>query len=297
MRISTRQIHDQGVDALLRQQMQLARTQMQIASGRRILSPGDDPAGTGRALAARGNVARLEQYQRNAGQAESRLQFEETALQEITDVLQRARELAVQGMNDGLSAGDRSAIADEVSGLLDSLLSLANTQDGSGDYLFAGSLATSPPFVDLGSGQYAYQGDQGQRLLQIGPTRQVATGDPGDELFLGLGEAGEDMFAILYGLAADLRADSPDDASIRNIDRAMDSVLATQAKVGARLNAIASQTAVNEDLLLQAEDMRSAAEDVDLAEASARLNLELVQLQASQQSFVQIQNLSLFRLL
>lgn len=297
MRVSTNLLQQLGVRAMLERQSELGRTQTQLATGRRLLSPADDPAGSATLLNTQELVAMTRQYQRNADLAEARLSIEEDTLAAAVDLLQRARELAIRGSNGTLNAGARDAIAGEVRQLLDQLLALANAEDANGEYLFAGFQVQTRPFTHDGSGTFAYFGDQGQRHVQIDATRQVVTGDSGADVFLDVPNSTENAFSTLYKLATDLEANNPDPAILGDIDAAMDSILVAQTRIGARLNTIDAQRNLNEGKLLHLEEVRSAIEDLDYAEAVSRFNLELTSLQAAQQSFLRIQGLSLFDLL
>jgi len=300
MRISTSWIFQQGVNAMLDQQTSLAKTQQQLATGQRILNPSDDPSASTRVLELDQLIDTTKQYQRNSNYAETRLKLEETVLSDVGDVLQRIRELAVRANNDTLSAGDRNAIAKEVRTNLDALLQLSNSKDATGEYLFAGNRVATEPFSDNGSGSYSYDGDQGVRNLQIGPTRQVSVGDAGDNVFMKVDDGAggiSSMFAAVYDFAVDLEANAPSTTTLTRLDSAIDEVLNTRASVGARLNTIDSQRNMNDafDLLLQ--ENRSTLEDLDYAEAVSRFQRQMLALQASQQSFVKIEGLSLFNYL
>ncbi|MCB1859777.1 MAG: flagellar hook-associated protein FlgL [Gammaproteobacteria bacterium] len=177
-------ISQRAINAMLRQQNKTSETQLQISTGRRVLSPADDPASATRVLGLNGALGRVQQYQDNASRAQSRLESEEGALIGATNLLQRAAELAVQGNNGTLSETDSKAVASEIRQLLDQLLSLANTQDSGGEYIFGGFQTGTKPFISQATGSYEYQGDLGQRRLQISPDRQVADGDNGYELFM-----------------------------------------------------------------------------------------------------------------
>lgn len=182
MRISTNQAQQQAVNSILNQQSQLNKTQQQLATGQRILTPSDDPAGASRALDLMQAVAVNYQYQSNIDAARTRLNLEESTLNGINNLLQNVRTLAVQANNSTLSNSDRSSIAIEIRQRLDELLSLANTQDASNGYLFSGYKGQTQPFTRTAN-SYIYNGDQGQRFLQIGPTRQVAADDSGTAIF------------------------------------------------------------------------------------------------------------------
>ena len=182
MRVSTRSAYLNGLAAIQQLQASLDRTQRQISSGRRILTPSDDPIAASRALELREALSRLQQFGRNSTVVTNRLSQEESALASVNDVLQRVRELALQASNATQSNESRKLIAIEMREHLGNLEQLANQKDGNGGYLFAGNQETTKPVGRSGSA-YIYNGDQGQRLIQIGEGRQVADSDPGSEVF------------------------------------------------------------------------------------------------------------------
>jgi len=120
------------------QQTNLAKTQMQLSTGKQNLSPSDDPAAATRILDLNNVIETNTQYQRNADFANTRLYMEEAVLTEVGDILQRTRELSVQANNDTLNASDRQSIAFEVRENISALVQLANSKDATGEYLFAG---------------------------------------------------------------------------------------------------------------------------------------------------------------
>ncbi len=183
MRVSSREIQQVGLTSILNQQEKLSQTQQQVASGKRILKPSDDPVATTQILELRQSLDTTERFQQNAGAARDRLNTEEGILKNVTNLLQRVRELAVQGNNAVQSNETRDFIAAEVRQRLDELMGLANTRDGNGDYLFSGSQGGTLPFVRNGPENYTYNGDQNQRSIQVGSGRQVADGDSGADVF------------------------------------------------------------------------------------------------------------------
>jgi flagellar hook-associated protein 3 FlgL len=185
MRISSSQMYTNSVTSMLNQQSKLAATQQQLSTGQRILSPSDDPVGTVRSLELNRAQDQTEQYLRNADLLDSRLRLEESVVDSSIDVVQRIRELSIQANNDSQSNESRLSIASELRQQLDNLLSYANTKDSSGHFIFAGYQEASTPFSKTASG-YSYNGDDGQRELQIGPSRRMADGDPGSEVFMGI---------------------------------------------------------------------------------------------------------------
>ena len=296
MRISTAQIFRQSVDAMLDRQKELSQTELQVASGKRILNPSDDPSATVRILDLKETQQRLLQFQRNADAATAKLDQEETALQGMENLLQRVRELAVQGNNDPLGAEGRSAVAAEIRQHIDSFLQLANTQDANGEYVFAGFQSQTTPFSHDGVGNFSYHGDSGQRMLKIGESREVAVGDPGSIFmdFAAVGGGSTNVGEVLYRLATNLEAGNADPEALGDIDTALGSLLNLRAKVGARMNAIDNQKDANDAFDLAVTTVRSSLEDLDYAEAISRFNQQLTALQAAQQSFIKIQDMSLF---
>jgi flagellar hook-associated protein 3 FlgL len=180
MRISSNQIYDQGLTAMLEKQSELSKTQLQVSTGRRIQSPSEDPGASVKILNLEREFSVTEQYQDNATKADNRLELEEGVLVSVTDILQRIRELAVQGLSDTNGDVQKQAIAAEMSELNNQLLSLANTRDANGDYMFSGFNANTPPYASING---SYQGDEGQRQMKIGPDVYVDTNDPGNEIF------------------------------------------------------------------------------------------------------------------
>ena len=182
MRVSTLGSYERGLTAMQQLQSALDRTQRQISSGRRILTPSDDPISASRAVDLREKLARLDQFDRNANIAENRLQNEESALSSVNNLLQRVRELALQANNSTQSNESRQLIATEMRQRLGQLVDIANSRDGAGRFLFSGNLDATTPVSVMGS-NYSYNGDQGQREIQIGDSRRIFDGDSGDDVF------------------------------------------------------------------------------------------------------------------
>lgn len=185
MRVSTSGAYANGLSAMQRLQAALDQTQRQISSGRRILTPSDDPIAASRALEIRESIGRLEQFDRNANMASNRLSQEESSLGSVNNVLQRVRELALQANNATQTNESRQLIAVEMRQNLDQLVQIANQKDGNGSYLFSGNLESTTPVTRMAA-SFAYNGDQGQRFVQIGEGRQVADGDSGAAVFFNI---------------------------------------------------------------------------------------------------------------
>ncbi len=183
MRISTSSFYEQSQTAMGSQQGNLLRVQQQMGAGTKILTPSDDPISATRALGVSQSIALNAQYTTSRGQAIQTLSLEEGTLQSVTSVLQDVKTLVVQAGNGTMSDADRASIATALQGNLDQLQGLANSDDGNGQFLFAGFKSASPPFVKQADGSVLYAGDQGQRLMQVDVSRQMAITDDGRSIF------------------------------------------------------------------------------------------------------------------
>ena len=189
MRISTLQAFNNGVTGIQRNYANATRTQEQISTGNRILTPADDPVASVRLLQLEQQQNVLGQYNSNLTAAKNSLTQEEVTLNSVNTVLQRVRELAVQAGNGALDPQDRKAIAAELGEREDELLSLMNTRNARGEYLFSGFQGKTPPFV-LENGDYVYKGDEGQRKLQIASSLDIPISDNGKSIFQAVTNAG-----------------------------------------------------------------------------------------------------------
>lgn len=299
MRISTSQMFQQRVTSMLEQQVKIARTELQLSSGKRLVTPADDPSASLRDLQLTERIDQNTQYLDNLGRAQSRLELEEGALASGVNLLQRVRELAVTALNGTLSPADMQLVEVETRQLLEELIAVGNTQNSSGEFLFAGYQTDVTPFADAGGGNVSYSGDQGQLHLQVSPTRQLAVSDSGADVFLGvsLSSGTGSVFDVVDGLADALAAGTPASTSLDDLDAALDHLLAVRADVGSRMRAVEDQREANLSFTLVLEQEQSDLVDLDYTEAIARFNQELLALQASEQVFSRTQDLSLFNFL
>jgi flagellar hook-associated protein 3 FlgL len=182
MRIATSTIFDQSVDAMNRQQAQMLKTQQQISANRRVLTPSDDPIASARALEVSQADSINTQYGLNAQTASGRLAQTDQTLGSIGDLLQSLRQSAITAGNGTFTAADRASVANDVQSSYDQLLGLANSTDGEGNYLFSGFQVNVKPFVSTATG-VQYQGDDGQRLVQISSGRQIGVSESGADIF------------------------------------------------------------------------------------------------------------------
>jgi flagellar hook-associated protein 3 FlgL len=397
MRVSSSTLHQDAVSTMMRAQAQLARTQNQVATGKRVQTPADDPAGAVHIIELQRQLAASSQYGVNSTAVQNRLDASEQGLADSTNVLQRVKELALQASNPTLDAAGREVIATEIRSRADELLQIANRQDPSGEYLYSGLSTTTQPFGRSGSG-VSYFGDAGTRAVQVSATQKIEDGHSGYDVFLKV-KAGNGTFTTVSnagntgtgtidsGSVADPTAWVADHYTIRftapgayevldgsgaqlttgaytagsaiqfrgvrvtldgapatgdrfdvaaagsedlfstvnrlttllgsstttatqraqftsavgsvltQLDQGLDHLQNIRAEVGSRLSAVDSASGQREDQKVQWNQALSSLQDLDYAEAISRMNQQLSGLQAAQQSYAKVAQLSLFNYL
>ncbi len=302
MRISTMQIYNGGTAGIQNLQSDLYSAQNQVSTRRRIVTPKDDPIGAAQALMVTQAGAVNELYLKNQGAADSKLSALDSTLQGINEELVNIYEKSVAAGNGAYSDSDRKEIAAELAERLDSLVSLANTQDGNGRYVFAGFQSTTTPFS---GSPVTYAGDDGQQKLQVTASQFVTTNLSGNDVFVNVVDAngvstGQSMFQSVQDMITFLNtpggsAGSPAyTTALKNISASIDNVLRNQATVGARQSSLESMTNTAEDRKVQYAQQLSAIEDLDYAKAITEISQKKLQLEATQATFAKTAQLSLF---
>lgn len=184
MRISTNLIFRTGLNAINTQQSDLLHVYEKISSGKRVVSPADDPLAAAKSI----NIAQAkglnQRFADNRSVAMRNLGTEEEALSSLTTLLQGVRERVIQAANGTLSDADRATLANVLAHNKQTMLGLANATDGNGQYLFSGSRGQIAPYqLNTGTNHYEYKGDARQRNIQIDQTRQMPSSDIGTDIF------------------------------------------------------------------------------------------------------------------
>lgn len=182
MRVSSAQIFDSGTRGMGRNQFDLYKLQNQLSSRRKNLTPADDPIAAAQSLVLTQSKDVSAQYLKNQDAAKGRLSLLDSQLNAMTDLMLNVRDKVVQAGNTTLTAADRSFIANEIESRFSELMGIANSEDGTGSYLFSGYQGTVRPFSSTDTGAN-YAGDDGERLTQVESSRQMATSVSGSELF------------------------------------------------------------------------------------------------------------------
>lgn len=300
MRIATAYAFDLNTQTLLAQQAQLTRVQQQLATGRRILTPSEDPLGAQRALQTSVNLGRAENYLINMQHALVRLKQESTVLTAARGVLAAARE-ATAGVQQQTDMAQRNSAADLLSRLKEDLLGYANSRDVNGDYLFAGSKGGAAPFQD--TPPVTYVGDSFQLRIAVSESRSIEVSDPGDSVFSSGGP--NDPFAAINQLIIDLTNPTLTGSAYTNaigtslakLDGALKQIDAVHNSVANRVGEIEMMQTATTEARLRLQDELQRIESVDLQKAAVELQLQQVSLQAAQQTFAKTSQLSLFNYL
>lgn len=304
MQIGTAYLFERGTRQMSGLSATAAKLQAQIATGKRIQTPSDDPVAAAR-------VARLEQgdaddarYLDNLTLATSLLGQADRTLESVETQLQRARELAVRASNDTMNANDRAAIATELRAIVDDLFRLANTTDIRGGALFGGA-TTGDAFVRAADGTISYAGVGDAPPIPIAAQATVQTNDNGQRIFgnIPAGAGTTDLFAIVADLGAALEpggAATPADlraamtAGIDGITKATEQVVTARASIGARAARLELETERVTRARGENEIDRGTLEGVDIQAAVLELQKTMTTLQATQASFARLTQLSVF---
>lgn len=301
MRVSTNTLYDQGVRSMLQQQNSMFKLQQQLSSGKRIMTPSDDPIGAARAHELAQSLSLNTQYTDNRYRATDSLQQVDSTLGSVSNLIQSVRTMAVAAGNPAFSDSERKMMAIELRGHFDELLGLANTKDEQGNYLFSGFQGNTKPFVEQADGSVAYQGDQGQRLIQVSSSRQLPVSETGDAIFepegLSLFQTVEEFIGALETPGDGATLSGAVSTALQDLDSALDNVLTKRAAVGSRLQEIDALQQIGEDTAIQYEQSLSRLQDLDFAQAISDMIRQQALLEAAQKSFTRVSGLSLFNII
>ncbi|WP_306098119.1 flagellar hook-associated protein FlgL [Sphingomonas sp. DG1-23] len=294
MRVATSQLYNRPASLMTRLTADADRTQIQIATGKKLLAPSDDPGAYLRLQGISRQSANDGAWAANIGMAQGLLAQTDTTLESVEAQLTRALELATQAANGTLSDTNRAAIGKELESIRDTLFGLANTMDVRGQPLFGGA-SGDVAYVKAADGSIDFAGSGEPSAIPIGEGTGVQGTVTGDRAFA---SGGSDMFAVLADFATALNAGgdvkAAADSALTGIKGSLESVTLARASAGAR----SARLELDADRLTAAgearEDVRSALEDTDVTVAVTELQKTLTILQATQASFSKLSSLSLF---
>ena len=182
MRISTSMIHTLAGAGIGRNSSEVVKLQQHLASGKRILTPSDDPLGAAKVVQYTDAKGQNDQIAVNQKSASARLKVSEAMVGDAGNVLQDVREVLVEAGNGSFTPTDRLIIGQKLRGLRDRLLDIGNGRDEKGAFLFSGSSEQTQPFTSTVAG-VIYNGDQGHQEIKVAPGRTIKTSENGAEVF------------------------------------------------------------------------------------------------------------------
>ena len=303
MRVTQSGFYNSAVAQMNEQQAKVYKTQEQLASGKQMTKPSDDPAAATAANNLRSQMAENNRFQSNLDRVMSTMQMQETAVTSAVEQLTRIKTLSVQGANDAFSESDRKSIAIEMREIISGLVDVGNMRNTDGAYLFSGYNQQQAPFTDVG-GEVSYRGSHDYQQVMVDEGRLMEIGVPGSDVFGSVQhkdpETGElssiDFFQTLNNMVSAL--ESGDGDAVRGMNDKVGSVLehaiVQEANIGARMSRVEGLQGTLEQRDFTFLQLQSQLEDLDYVEAATRLSNESLALQAGQQSFTQISGLSLF---
>ncbi|MBO0961052.1 flagellar hook-associated protein FlgL [Neobacillus sp. MM2021_6] len=245
----------------------LEKYQDQFSSGKKINKPSDDPVTAVRSMYYRSSLNEIDQFKRNASDGLSWMESGDSALDEVTTVLHRVRELTVEGLNGTNDESSKSAIAAEINQLKEHLGEIANTQIG-GKYIFAGTDVNNPPYrVDpnVPNSPKEFRNDNGEKLeLQVGHNNNVQINVLGKDIFNNDGQGG--IFQVLSNIVDQFTSpDGQNDELLGKLDAQLDNILKERSELGARMNRMELSMSRIDGLELSTTKLLSNEEDADLS--------------------------------
>jgi flagellar hook-associated protein 3 FlgL len=304
MKISTKLLFDRASNQMSLVQNKLADSQAQLAQGKQILKPSDSPDQAAIVQRLKSLLSKQDSFQNSLSTMRSRLELEDSTLRSATGLLVRAKEIAVQAANDTLSTVNRQALGSELSAVRDQLLSLANTTDTNGTFLFSGSRSKYPPFAPKNAGEPpTYRGDQTKMSVMVGEQRSIPINRTGTETFVSINRTGSNQAVGFFEVMDDLVNGiySSDGAAmqqgIKEMTDLMNGLTLAHADIGTDMNVVDQQSSVVDDTILNLKTTVSSVEDLDYAAAITKMNQQMLSLEAAQSSFSKMAQLTLFNYL
>ncbi len=302
MKVSTSYLFDRATDRMSVIQNRLAKTQAQMAETKQILNPSDAPDQAAAIQRLKGEVDRQEKNSGMLKIAQSRYKAEEAALNSANDVLIRLKELTIQAANGTVASNDRQAIAAEMSTLKDQLLSLGNSRDDNGNYLFSGTRVRTPAFQVDSNGAVQYMGDQTQTRIPAGVDRTVLYTRSGTDVFSRVVRQTNGVttsvgfFDSLDRLITAVKNSNQQTIQdgVGDLSQMHDNITLTLAQTGSDQSVVQSQLDILDQTTIRLKSTLSEIEDLDYAKAVTQMNKEMLALQSAMGSFSKISGLSLF---
>ena len=305
MRVTQAGFYNQAAQQLGKQQAKVFETQAQLSSGKNILKPSDDPALATAINNLKSQIDVNQRYLTNLERMQDTLKMQESTVTSSVDVVARIKELSVQAANDTYNASDRKSIAAEVKELISSLTDLGNMRGTDGAYLFSGYSQGQAPFSESSSGVVTYTGSTDVLKVMVDEGRSMQLGMPGSDIFGSVEHLDRstgvtsriELFSTLSNMYEALVTNNSDGIrnSLDKVTSVHEHIIAQQSNIGSRMKRVETLTHAVEDKDYTYKILQSNMEDLDYVEAASRLKNQSLALQAGQQTFTQLSDLSLFK--
>ena len=305
MRVTQAGFYNQASQQLGKQQAKVFETQAQLSSGKNILKPSDDPALATAINNLKSQIDVNQRYLTNLERMQDTLKMQESTVTSSVDVVARIKELSVQAANDTYNASDRKSIAIEVKELISSLTDLGNMRGTDGAYLFSGYSQGQAPFSESSTGVVTYTGSTDVLKVMVDEGRSMQLGMPGSDIFGSVEHLNRstgvtsriELFSTLSNMYEALVTNNSDGVrnSLDKVTSVHEHIIAQQSNIGSRMKRVETLTHAVEDKDYTYKILQSNMEDLDYVEAASRLKNQSLALQAGQQTFTQLSDLSLFK--
>jgi flagellar hook-associated protein 3 FlgL len=274
-------------------QEKISTTSQQASTGKKVMTPQDDPVGSAKLLEAKQAISINDQYAVNRNALKYTIGIANVALNGVQDVIQSMNEQIVNLGNGSLNSSNRQSIALTLQSQLDHLVSLSNTKDAAGHYIFSGYKSDT---ASINASTYAYGGDTNNAVIQVDSSTQLGLGVNANTMFSsGFLAQIEDTIEVLSDASStdDDIADAITDLTTK-FNASQITVNAAQVTLGTTENRLTSMDSIGSERNLAYKDAVSSLEDVDYNKVLSDLARQQLQLQVAQKTFTQISNLSIF---
>lgn len=305
MRVSTNSLYQRNLQSILNTNSKYQTSGLHLSTGKRILTPSDDPVGTTQALILKQEKEKNQQFLVARDNADKSLSLQDTILGSVNTVIQNIKETLVYAGNGALNDDNLKDLANKLQGLKDQLFSLANSQDGNGNYMFAGNKNDTPPFVKDNNGVVSYVGGTTTINVLVDNTREIPLSFTGIQVFMtgSNPNADHNIFASIdHALAAlnnginDPQYQTELSKANLGIEDSFGNFNIVRANGGSLLSEIEELTELGKTVDVEFDGQISQLEEVDWYEAISDYVMLQANLQAAQYVFKTMQSMSLFQM-
>ena len=307
MKISTSQYFKTMNDQMATQQGKISNLQAQLSLGKKQVTPSTDVKATTASLKLSQVISQHQDDIANLRSVNAGYKEEEAMMMSMVNMVQRMQEISIAARSETYAGSDLDIFAIEVEGYMDDIRGLANSKDSNGHYMFAGTKVTTLPFAKQADGSVVYNGNQTEPKLELDTGYKLPLNISGNKLAgiierknaLGVVTSRVDMFKVMQDFVTALKADDR-----TNIETAIDELTAVSANLaknltdnGLRQNLVAERRDIAEDKIVIYKGILSEAQDVDYASSITQLSADMLALEAAQNTFAKVSQMSIFNFL